>query len=295
MSNIKIAIPGLWQHFSLTKALLDYMEQFPHHCNDNFSVGAAYGTFPYCIWDGGRVFPELYQASLEEIIEIKDYLKEKNISLRLIFTNPSLQEHHFYDRYCNLICKICEDENNEIVVNDARLEAYLREKYPKYSFISSTTKCKNLKASLEELNANQYKYICLDYNQNHNPELDKLTVEEKSKIEFLCNAICPPGCPNRKEHYRLNGIQSLNFYKPYAINCPIEHTTLSYEAQCYKNNISPEEIIATYAPKGYEMFKLEGRTLSDMEVLLNYARYFIKPEHQLSFVLTVSQAIFNLK
>lgn len=204
MEQIKIAIPGLWPHFKLTQALINYMKNFPDHINPNVTIGAVYGVFPYCIWDGGRVFYKMHQSSLEEIVEIRNYLKEQSIPLRLIFTNPILQEEHFYDRFSNLICKTCEDELNEIVVNNENLEKYLREKYPKYSFISSTTKCQNLKASLQELK--NYKYVCLDYNQNHNSDLKNLAQEDKDKIEFLCNAICPPGCPNRKEHYKLNGI-----------------------------------------------------------------------------------------
>lgn len=228
---------------------------------------------------------------MEEIVTIKNYLKEQNIPLRLIYTNPMLQPIHFSDRFCNLVCALCEDELNEIVVNNPELEKYLRKTYPKYSFISSTTKCKTLKESLAELQ--DYKYICLDYNQNHNKILESLTDNEKDRIEFLCNAICPPGCPNRKEHYRLNGIQYLNFYHPYQIHCQITGSTVSAEMLASKNNISPEEIINYYHPLGYHMFKLEGRTLNGIEVLLNYARYFIKPEHQLDFINMAVTEVLN--
>ena len=45
----------------------------------------------------------------------------------------------------------------------------------------------------------------------------------------------------------------------------------------YKNNLSPEDIVE-YSKKGFSMFKLEGRTLSDKEVALNFARYLFKPK-----------------
>ena len=73
----------------------------------------------------------------------------------------------------------------------------------------------------------------------------------------------------------------LNYLKTYTIpKCGITENTLASTTQHYTNNISPEEILTVYAPKGFSMFKLEGRTLDEQEVLLNYVRYMIKPEHQ---------------
>ncbi|MGN1342698.1 MAG: hypothetical protein ACI4VL_05760 [Bacilli bacterium] len=47
-----------------------------------------------------------------------------------------------------------------------------------------------------EINNQNYKFICLDYNLNHNwTFLDSLNPEEKEKTEFLINPICGPGCP----------------------------------------------------------------------------------------------------
>lgn len=47
------------------------------------------------------------------------------------------------------------------------------------------------------------------------------------------------------------------------------------------NNLSPKEIYNVYAPLGFQHFKLEGRTLSDIENACNYAWYLAKPEYQL--------------
>ena len=51
----------------------------------------------------------------------------------------------------------------------------------------------------------------------------------------------------------------------------------------YKNNLSPEDIVE-YSKKGFSMFKLERRTLSDKEVALNLARYLFKPEWQYDYL-----------
>lgn len=284
MNQIKFAIPGLYNHFDLTKKVINFKENFPEAFLDNVNIGAVYGNFQYCIWDGGRNFASYNYSSLEVIRSTYEYLKEKNIPLRLIFTNTILEEKHLSDRFCNLVCSICEDENNEIVVNSPLLENYIKTYYPKYQLISSTTKCNILSESIKELD--RYKYVCLDYNNNHNwEELDKLSQEKKDKIEFLCNAICPSGCPNRKEHYRLNSLYHLNFGKNYCIDCAITNNTLHPDHYNQKNTISSKEIQEIYVPKGFSMFKLEGRTLGRTEVALNIANYLLKPEWKDFFIM----------
>lgn len=281
MSKIKIAVPGLWEHFQLIKNTVQFMETNPAAARPNVSIGAVYGNFQYCIWDGGRIFPNFNFASFEDIVEIKDYFNKKNIPIRLVFTNPMIdKEEQLKDRFCNLTARLCESELNEIVVNSPLLESYLREYYPKYNFISSTTKCSNWEEALKEIDSDKYKYVCLDYNSNRlTDKLFNLIQNQKDKVEFLCNAICPPGCPNRKEHYRLNGLYYLNYMKPYSIECSIKTDTIHPNTMAYKNNLSPEDI-EKYSNKGFSMFKLEGRTLNDKEVALNLARYLFKPEWQ---------------
>ena len=83
------------------------------------------------------------------------------------------------------------------------------------------------------------------------------------------------------------------FYQSYNIECKIKNSTVSNDVINFKNNISPEEIINYYYPLGYHMFKLEGRTLSSIEIILNYARYFIKPEHQFNFIQEAVRGLFD--
>ena len=107
--------------------------------------------------------------------------------------------------------------------------------------------------------------------------LDSIAAEDRGKCEFLVNAICPPGCPNRKEHYRLNGLFSLTYGRPYATqDCPIVSNTLGPEQTCSHNNLTPEEIYKTYIPKGFVNFKLEGRTASATDLIEVLLYYLIK-------------------
>ena len=293
---IKFLLPGFYEHFSLFKEIIAKKEQEPHLFYPNVEIGACYGNFQICAWDGGRTFHTFRQASKENVEEIFNYYKSKQIPLRLIFTNPEIREQDLDNQFCNLVATICEDENNEIVVNSPILEQYLRSNYPKYKFISSTTKClTNLNDSAEELNKD-YFMVCLDYNLNHNKKfLETIPNENKDKVEFLVNAICPAGCPNRKEHYRLNGLFYLNHGKNYNISCGISEGTLDFDSSKKRNNLTPNEIYETYVPMGFSNFKLEGRSLSDLEVLLNIAKYMIQPQYQLQFIYDIYSKLYPEK
>lgn len=283
---IKFALPGLYEHFTVNQALVLLKKNCPQMFKDGWEVGALYGNFQFCIWDGGRIFGNYNHACHEELEYIHAFCKAENIPMRLIYTNPVLQEEHLYDRFSNYITQYCESENNEIVVNSPLLEDFLRTNYPKYNFISSTTKClNNPEASSTEFNKD-YKYICLDYNLNRNEKfLTELSKNNSDKIELLINAICPPGCPSRKHHYDANGLSSLNMGKRYGIFCGINENNLHPEAQNFKNNLKPDECWEYEKKYGITYFKLEGRTFTRLNLILNYAHYLVKPEYIYVFIM----------
>ena len=280
-------LPGMYEHVELNFRLLKTMQQFPEAFYPEARVGAVYGNFQFCIYDGGRIFgAESYSHATKEEMEfiIDTYNKEFKIPVRVIFTNPMLQEKDFHNRFGQAILKaLNRNDMNEIVVNNEAFENFLRDKYPKLNFISSTTKCLSTPAQFkEELDKQSYKMICLDYNLNKNQKmLQTIPKEIRNQCEFLVNAICPPGCPNRKEHYRLNGIYSLTYGKPYSTqDCPITNNTVHPLQRKSHNNLTPEEIYEQYVPQGFVNFKLEGRTLGIFENLENYVYYMVKPEWQ---------------
>ena len=292
---INYIIPGLYEHFNLNKAFIEYLKNNPKEQIEDTKINAVFGNFQFCIWDGGRIFDEYKQTTIEEIDKIFSYYTNENIVSRLIFTNNQLKEEDYYDRFCNLILTIGQDYNVEIVVADDNLREYIQNKYPNYQFISSTTKCiTNFDLLKKEINDPNYKMVCLDYNLNHNKKLLNFSPEEKEKTEFLCNAICPPACPYRKEHYKLNSFFSLTYGIPYNIqNCSIKYNTVEFEQINSSNYITLEQIQNYYYPNGFKYFKLEGRTLSPLEVLCNYANYFIKSEYRQSFLVKFNSFYFR--
>jgi hypothetical protein len=278
-------IPGMYEHYDLNFRLLDLMKNHPEYFYPEAKIGAVYGNFQFCVYDGGRIFgPGGYSHATREEIEyvIHTYNDIFNVPVRVVFTNPMLQEKDYHNRFGKVILEVLNQNSmNEIVVNSPGFEEYLRNNYPNLNFISSTTKCLNTPSKFkEEFDKHKYKMICLDYNLNHNEKLlQSIPQEERNQCEFLVNAICPPGCPNRKEHYRLNGLYSLSYGKPYSTqDCPITVNTLHPKQRNSGNNLTPDDIYNKYIPQGFQYFKLEGRTLGIMENLFNYTYYMVKPE-----------------
>ena len=139
----------------------------------------------------------------------------------------------------------------------------------------------NKEELFKEFEKEDYKLVCLDYNFNSNINfLNTFNDIQKEKTEFLINAICPPGCQHRKEHYKLNGLSHLNYGKNYKMShCGINGTALSLNTKNYVNNLSYENISQNYEPLGFTHFKIEGRTWDDLTLALTYLEYMIKPEY----------------
>ena len=300
MNTIGLALGGLYSHYNINKILFKLKNEYPECFYDDIIIDAVFGNFQFCIWDGGRIFPQYIHATLENILDIQDYYNNQlKIPMRFIYTNTQIEEHHLYDRFCNQVTEICENELNEIVVNSPILEEYLMKKYPKYNFISSTTKCILDKEKTKELlNDQKYSLVCLDYNLNYNIDfLKSLTPEEKEKCEFLVNAICDANCKNRKQHYDLNSNFSLTYGKKYNLNfCNVNHDHL-YPFETMKdprNQIDYNTIKNIYAPLGFKHFKLEGRTCSKITYLEMCVNYMVKPQyHTFITALTINLLKFD--
>ena len=284
---VKYIIPGFYEHADINLKLIDLMKTNPEIFNDNTEIYASYGNFQHCIFDGGRIFPDLSQASKEVIDNIILDYNKRGIKVRYVFTNNQLKETDYYDRFANIILEEGNNGMNEIVIADSGLENYIREYYNNYNFISSTTKCLTNPQDLKkELDKDNYYMVCLDYNLNHNKKLlESLSNEQKNKCEFLVNAICVSGCPNRKEHYRLNSISNLQHGRKYQMEeCNIRYNGIHPKILSQPNNITVNEIYNYNEPLGFSYFKIEGRTWSDMDLILTYANFMVKPDQQLYFI-----------
>ena len=228
---IKYNVAGLYEHHKLITWFLDLYQCHRNYFRPNVKIESVFGNFPYCTWDGGRNFPYYAQAYREEVINIRDNYLLFGVNPRFVFTNPELIEEDLDDRWCNFLLTLFHDVNAEVVTNSELVENYIKTKYPNYKIVSSTTKClTNKDTLLEELDNDKYYQVCIDYNFNKNIDfLESIPKKLRHKVEFLCNAVCPPGCPHRKEHYHETGRSHLSYLRD-------KYTVVPFCGITYSNN-----------------------------------------------------------
>ena len=194
-------IPGFCAFRLLNQLLMNMMKSYPEYFNEGYVIGSAYGTFPGAIWNGGRAVIGLTPKA--QIQSILDIYNQRNIPVRFTWTNTLIGEKECYDTYCNLIMRLADNGLNQVLVNSPALEKYLRENYPSFKMISSTTKRITDRDRLIEEFGKDYFLVVLDYDLNHDEEVLRQIVDSGNagRCEILVNEVCYPGCPKRKEHY----------------------------------------------------------------------------------------------
>lgn len=276
-------LPGPSDHFVLNTFMLNLYDEHREYFYDDVAIHSVFGNFHFCIWDGGRNFIRYEHCSKEYMEDVRTVYEQRATAVRLVLTNPVLKEEHLYDRFGNVMLKTFDTGKHEVVVNSPLMEQYIKDNYPSYKIISSTTKRLNTPDKfLEELNKDYFQ-VCLDYDLNKNLEmLNSIPKELRGKCEFLVNAICGPGCAYRKKHYEKTGLAQLSYcreaYNVYGV-CQITKNITHPDILGKGNNLTLEEMRA-YNKMGYKYFKLEGRTLPSADMLGLYLYYMIKPECQ---------------
>jgi len=278
MREIYWHLPGLTGCFYLNQVIIRMMKENPGWFREGYRIGSVYGTFPGAIWNGGRaVFGMTVKGDMEKIISTYN---RAGVPVRFTWTNSLLEEKHLQDTYCNLIMSVADNGMNQVLVNTDILEAYLREHYPRFRYISSTTKrildMEQLTKELEK----DYMLVVLDYDLNHDSKVLESLETQADRIEILVDEICFPGCPKRKQHYREESLRQLSFDRGKLFPCP-NRTTKPAFAECMKRPafIAADEVSA-YAKKGFCNFKLVGRGLPMNLVIDSYMYYLVREEYQ---------------
>lgn len=287
MNKIFYHLPGLFEFYDLYKAFLPLWRTHREYFYDWCDIGSIYGAPRDCIWGGGRVgFGDAEPAKVAALV------KEYGISARLTFSNSLTCKEHLDDAQCNELCKMFEGSNvgfvdgkNGIIVHSDLLLDYIKGKYPKFYFVSSTTKViTDFELFVAELNRDEFRYVVPDFRLNKKfDKLNALTDAQKQKVEFLCNECCWFGCYDRKNCYENVSRKSLGE------DCK-DHECVSPTAQrgyrfsdAMKNPgfIGINDIQNLYAPAGFRHFKIEGRSLGSAIILEFLLYYMTKPEHQI--------------
>ena len=276
-------LPGLFEFYELYRVFLPLFRSRREYFYDWCDIGSIYGAPADCLWGGGRV--GFGDARAEDVAEMT---REYGVSAHLTFSNSLLREEHLADRKCNALCKLFEKngpaENGVVIASDLLLR-YLRERYPGFCFVSSTTKTLTEFGRLEdELKRREFRYVVPDFRLNKAFErLNALPEDLKRKVEFLCNECCRFDCPDRKACYE--NVSRKNLGEDCADHvCTSPDAQRGYrfsEAMENPGFIGIEDIRKTYMPNGFSQFKIEGRSLGSAVVLEFLLYYMTKPEYQL--------------
>ena len=276
-------LPGLFEFYELYRMFLPLFREHREYFYGWCEIGSIYGAPGDCLWGGGRV--GFGDQRPEDVARL---MREYGISSRLTFSNSLLREEHLTDSKCNALCALFEKngsaENGVILCSDLLLD-YLRERYPGFYFVSSTTKVLTEFRQLEaELDREAFRYVVPDFRLNKAfDKLNALPDEKKRKVEFLCNECCRFDCRDRKACYENVSRKSLGEDCDDHI-CTSPNAARGYRfSDAMKNPgfIGIDDIQNVYLPNGFSHFKIEGRSLGSAVILEFLLYYMTKPEYQL--------------
>lgn len=274
-------LPGLFEFYELYKVFLPLFYHHREYFYDWCEIGSIYGSPEDCLWGGGRL-GEGNQNSYEVLSLMNQY----HISSRLTFSNSLLQEKHLQYKRCNDLCTLFEksEVQSGIIIHSDLLLEYLKKKYPRFYFVSSTTKVLTKFGELvDELKKDDFLYVVPDFRLNKVQQLENLLQKDKDKVEFLCNECCFIGCLERKKCYETVSRQNLGEdCLDHVCKAPNSQEGYRFSKAMQNSSfISVEDIQNNYLPKGFSQFKIEGRSLGSALVLEFLLYYMVKPEYQI--------------
>ncbi len=276
-------LPGLFEFYELYRVFLPLYRAHREYFYDWCRIGSIYGAPPDCIWGGGRIGSG--DCAAQEALALT---REYGVSARLTFSNSLLREEHLTDRKCNALCRLFSESDgpqNGVIVHSELLLRYLRERYPKLYFVSSTTKVLTAFTQLQaELARDEFRFVVPDFRLNRAfDRLNALPEAAKDKVELLCNECCWFGCKERSACYEAVSRKNLGEAAPEHI-CAAPDAAGGYRFSKAMENpgfIGVEAIRSIYMPMGFSHFKIEGRSLGSALILEFLLHYLTKPEYQL--------------
>lgn len=257
----------------------EHREYFYDWCD----IGSIYGAPADCVWGGGRV--GFGENNPKEVLAL---MKEYGISARLTFSNSLLRTEHLSDKKCNYLCSMFGEKNeiqNGVIIHSDLLLEYLKNKYPEFYFVSSTTKVLiDFEQLKHEMNRNDFLYVVPDFRLNKElDKLNRLSEKQKDKVEFLCNECCWFGCADRKKCYETVSRKNLGekFTEHRCVAPDAESGYKFSKAMTNPGFIGIDDIKNIYMPMGFSNFKIEGRSLGSALILEFLLYYMTKPEYQI--------------
>lgn len=276
-------LPGLFEFYGLYREFLPLFREHREYFYDWCDIGSIYGAPADCVWGGGRV--GFGENNPREVLAL---MKEYGISARLTFSNSLLRNEHLLDKKCNDLCSMFEEKNgiqNGVIIHSDLLLDYLKNKYPEFYFVSSTTKVlTDFEQLKNEINRDDFLYVVPDFRLNKElDKLNRLSEKQKDKVEFLCNECCWFGCTDRKKCYETVSRKNLGEkFTEHCCTAPDAESGYKFsKAMTNPGFIGIDDIKNIYMPMGFSNFKIEGRSLGSALILEFLLYYMTKPEYQI--------------
>lgn len=278
-SKARFHLPGLFEFTALYRDFFAIKDCHPEYFYDHVEIASIYGAPATCLFGGGR-----YGYGQDDSEEVKELAAKYGYSARLTFSNSALDPKQFADPAANALARSFEKEGNGIIIYSDQLMTYLKEHYPAYYYVSSTTKVLDDFASFkQELLREEFRYVVADFRLNKSYEqLAALDQNLKAKVELLCNECCSPNCRSRKACYK-NVSQRTIDPGIEEHRCPYSSCKGYSFAQAMANPtfISNQDILQHYLPMGISNFKIEGRGLGSALIFEFLLYYLVKPQYHI--------------
>ena len=161
----QLHLPGLFEFYEFYRVFLPLYRAHREYFYDWCEIASIYGAPEGCIWGGGRVC-----CGKQDPRAVLALTQEYGLSARLTFSNSLLTEAHLSDPACNALCRLFSEpggpQNGVIVYSDLLLD-YLRTAYPRFYFVSSTTKVLTGFPQLrKELECEAFRFVVPDFRLN---------------------------------------------------------------------------------------------------------------------------------
>ena len=280
--QIEFSIPDFYGYAPLIIHLIQLMIEQPEKFNEDVKIGSCYGSFP-CTWNGGRGTDD--KRFIKEDVEVATkFLNENGITIRHTFTNCLLEECDLNDTLGNLILNTTKEAQtlkNDVNVGTEVMEKYIKENYPEFNVILSTTMCEKDINVINKKTENEI--LVLDYTFNNDFERLK-QLKNPNNIEILANEKCHDNCPARRKHYE--GISKSNLKMQTDENdilgCVYKDNEMNYykTTTTRKHHITLEDIRNKYLPLGLNKFKIVGRNMTPLYCIEGYCEYLVRPEYK---------------
>lgn len=282
MKKIIFSLPGLFEFSLINFFLIDYMKKYPEKFNEDCEIGSFYGSFPNCIWNGGRGVDGRFE--IDDVINTVKKYNDNNIALRYTFTNCKLSKDDILDHIGNKILETTskyQTIKNDVNVHSNYLKEHIENRFKNdFNIVYSTTLCIKDLDIINNLSSTNL--LVADYYFNNKFNLiDQMKYPEN--IEFIVNESCRPNCPARHKHYE-NISDFFLKNETELMKCVFKSDSNKenyYRANTvWDHHITLEQIRNEYLPRGFNKFKLIGRGVSVLKVIEGYVEYLVKPEYQ---------------